>query len=50
MRTNFHDQVDGDTLRLGFDDGDGLPAADQRLIEDTAGDYLNTILSAARPA
>jgi phage gpG-like protein len=26
MLQNLHYQVDGDTLRLGFDDGDGFPA------------------------
>jgi phage gpG-like protein len=95
MLANLHYQVEGDTLRLGFDDGDGFPAkyhqegsrahvieprnkkalafmgivrkrvkhpglparpligfpdADRRLIEDTAEDYLKTILAAARPA
>ena len=93
MLKNFHYQVEGNTLRLGFDDGDGFPAkyhqegsrahviepknkkalafmgivrkrvkhpglparplvgfpeSDQRLIEDTAEDYLRTILSRIR--
>jgi phage gpG-like protein len=94
MLTNFHYQVEGNTLRLGFDDGDGFPAkyhqegsrahiiapsnkkalafmgivrkrvkhpglparplvgvpeSDQRLIGDTAEDYLKSILDSNRP-